>query len=130
VPRRLQTLRNVIARSPDRIQAAMDEGAFSCARGAAAACHSPPGAPWECPAPPWVQAQSSDCLPRIPPHRPPHTAGFEQLLQDAYVRHLGCRDVAFACLRDMGVSYAETDVGREQAARAARAIAAGDISVK
>jgi hypothetical protein len=40
------------------------------------------------------------------------------------------RDVAYAALRDLGVSYAETTIGREQAERAARAIAANDISVK
>jgi hypothetical protein len=42
-----------------------------------------------------------------------------------------CRsDVAYACLRDMGVSYAETTLGRAQAERAERALAAGDITVQ
>ena len=85
--------------------------------------------------------------------------GFEPLLQAAYTVHPVCRyvariaysqslltsttrsalpsrpdgprsDVAYACLRDMGVAYAETATGRAQADRAARAIAAGDISVQ
>jgi hypothetical protein len=56
--------------------------------------------------------------------------GFEALLQEAYRRHPGARDVAYACLRDMGVDYAETLTGRAQAERAARALAAGDISVQ
>lgn len=56
--------------------------------------------------------------------------GLEQLLQRAYGRHPGARDVAYACLRDMGCEYAETTTGRAQAERAARALAAGDISVQ
>lgn len=56
--------------------------------------------------------------------------GFEALFQAAYMRHPACRDVAYACLRDMGCTYAETEIGRAQADRAARAIAAGDISVQ
>ncbi len=46
------------------------------------------------------------------------------------MRHAAARDVSYACLRDMGVDYAETVIGRAQADRAARAVAAGDISVK
>jgi hypothetical protein len=53
-------------------------------------------------------------------------AGLETLLQAAYTRHPTARDVAYAALRDMGVSYAETTTGRAQAERAALAIAAGD----
>lgn len=56
--------------------------------------------------------------------------GFENLLQAAYVRHPTCRDVSYACLRDMGCSYAETTIGRAQADRAARAIAANNIRVQ
>jgi hypothetical protein len=56
--------------------------------------------------------------------------GLEPLLQQAYMRHVICRDVAYACLRDMGCSYAETDIGKAQAERAARAIATGDIAVQ
>lgn len=75
------TLRNIISRSQERVQAAFDEG-------------------------------------------------FENLLQVAYVRHPTCRDVSYACLRDMGCSYAETTIGRAQADRAARAIAANNIRVQ
>ena len=57
-------------------------------------------------------------------------AGLEAALQAAYAAHPTARDVAYAALRDMGVDYAETERGREQALRAARAIAAGDIAVK
>jgi armadillo repeat-containing protein 6 len=56
--------------------------------------------------------------------------GFEGLLQQTYMRHPSARDVSYACLRDMGVDYAETVIGRAQAERAARAIAVGDIRVK
>lgn len=57
-------------------------------------------------------------------------AGLEATLQAAYARHPTTRDVVYSALRDMGCEYAETTRGQEQAARAARAIAAGDISVK
>lgn len=57
-------------------------------------------------------------------------AGLEALLKAAYARHPFCRDVVYAALRDMGCDYAETTRGQAQAARAMRAIAAGDISVK
>lgn len=57
-------------------------------------------------------------------------AGLETLLKEAYARHPFCRDVVYAALRDMGCDYAETTRGQAQAARAMRAIAAGDISVK
>lgn len=56
--------------------------------------------------------------------------GFEGLLQGAYVRHVTCRDVAYASLRDMGCAYAETSIGRAQADRAARAIASNNIRVE
>ncbi len=56
--------------------------------------------------------------------------GFEGLLQGAYVRHVPCRDVAYASLRDMGCAYAETSIGRAQADRAARAIASNNIRVE
>ncbi len=46
------------------------------------------------------------------------------------MRHPAARDVSYACLRDMGVEYAETVIGRAQAERAARAVEAGDIRVK
>lgn len=74
-------LRNMIVKSPDRIQAAFDEG-------------------------------------------------FENLLQQTYMQHPAARDVSYACLRDMGVEYAETVIGRAQAERAQRALVAGDIRVK
>lgn len=45
-------------------------------------------------------------------------------------RPLCCRDVVYACLRDLGVEYAETMTGKAQAERAARAIATGNIAVK
>jgi len=57
-------------------------------------------------------------------------AGLEGLLQLAYGRHEVCRDVAYACLRDMGCEYAETTLGRAAAERALRAQEAGDITVK
>ena len=57
-------------------------------------------------------------------------AGIESALQTAYAMHPTARDVVYAALRDMGCDYAITERGAEQAARAARAIAAGDISVK
>lgn len=74
-------VRNIVVRSPERVQSAFDEG-------------------------------------------------LEPLLQEAYTRHPACRDVAYACMRDMGCSYAETGTGRAQAERAARALAAGDITVQ
>lgn len=55
--------------------------------------------------------------------------GVEPLLQAAFVRHPPARDVAYAAMRDLGLEYAETTTGRAQAERAARAAAAGDISV-
>lgn len=55
--------------------------------------------------------------------------GLEGLLTEAYKRHPHARDVVYAAMRDMGLHY-DTDIGKEQAARAERAIAAGDISVK
>ena len=56
--------------------------------------------------------------------------GIEPLLVAAYSTHMVARDVAYACLRDLGVSYAETTVGLAAAERATRALAAGDIATK
>jgi hypothetical protein len=54
--------------------------------------------------------------------------GFEGLLQQTYMRHPSARDVAYACLRDLGTDV-ETHIGQAQAERAARAIAAGSVYV-
>jgi hypothetical protein len=54
--------------------------------------------------------------------------GFEQLLQQCYMRHSSAHDVSYACLRDLGVDV-ETSIGVAQAERAARAIAAGSVYV-
>jgi hypothetical protein len=41
-----------------------------------------------------------------PPANVVSFAGFEALLQAAYVKHAVCRDVSYAALRDMGFAYA------------------------
>jgi hypothetical protein len=54
--------------------------------------------------------------------------GFEALLQQCYMRHTSTRDVAYACLRDLGTDV-ETSIGQAQAERAARAISLGTVYV-
>jgi hypothetical protein len=54
--------------------------------------------------------------------------GFEALLQQCYMRHTSARDVAYACLRDLGTDV-ETSIGQAQAERAARAISLGTVYV-
>ena len=54
--------------------------------------------------------------------------GFEALLQQCYMRHTSARDVAYACLRDLGTDV-ETSIGQAQAERAARAISMGTVYV-
>ena len=44
------------------------------------------------------------------------------------MRHTSVRDVAYACLRDLGTDV-ETAIGAAQAERAARALAAGSVYV-
>jgi hypothetical protein len=101
-------LRNLVVRDADRIRAAFDEGMFTQLHFNTLACFRDPCC--------YLQAVG--------------IAGCEPLLQQAYIKHQVCRDVAYACLRDMGCTYAETSLGREAAERAARAIESGDIRTK
>lgn len=107
-------IRNLVVKSPERRDFALEYG--TCAYSVVAS--------FVCPyALNLFISHSSETLPHS-------LSGFELILQKAYAAHPIARDVAYAAMRDLGLEYAETVTGREQAERANRAIAANNIHVK